>query len=155
MGWHSFIWMSCFFFCLMKTTPWWSKVSFWCHGHQTTEEEENLFIVFLLLLVPNTLFFNLTSLSMHALANTNYTLMCLGGHTMLESHVVASMEGNTITCKLNKFQRILNYAARIITNEFDFINVWGLELVKKLGWMSTTQRFNYFCLLLMFRCVHG
>ena len=83
-----------FFSCLMKTTPWWSKVSFWCHGHQTTEEEaENLFRVFLLLLlVPKTLSFNLTSLSRHALANTNYILMCLGGHTVRESPLVASME---------------------------------------------------------------
>ena len=95
VGWYSFVWIYIYFsFCQMKTTLWWSKVSFWCQSHQTTEEEEeNLLIVFLLLLlVPKTLSFNLTSLSSHALANTNYTLMCLGGHTVGESHVVASME---------------------------------------------------------------
>ena len=63
--------------------------------------------------------------------------------------------GNTTTCNLNKIQRIQNYAARIMTNEFDYINVRGIELVKRLGWMSVKQRFNYFCLLLMFKCIHG
>ena len=63
--------------------------------------------------------------------------------------------GNTTLKNLAKVQRIQNYAARIITGEFDYINVRGVDLVKKLGWMSVKQRFDYFCLLLMFKCIHG
>jgi len=63
--------------------------------------------------------------------------------------------GNTSLQNLNSVQRIQNYAARIITGQFDYINVRGIDLVKKLGWMSISQRYQYFCLLLMFKCVHG
>ena len=63
--------------------------------------------------------------------------------------------GNTSLSNLSQVQRIQNYAARIITNQFDYINVRGIDLVKSLGWMSVKQRYEYFYLLLMFKCIHG
>ena len=63
--------------------------------------------------------------------------------------------GNTTLANINNIQRIQNYAARIVTNEFDYVNIRGAELVRQLKWMSVKQRYEYFCLLLMFKCVHG
>lgn len=63
--------------------------------------------------------------------------------------------GNTTLKNLDKVQRIQNYAARLITGQFDYINVRGIDLVKQLGWMSIQQRFDYFCILLTFKCIHG
>ena len=63
--------------------------------------------------------------------------------------------GNTTLANINNVQRIQDYAARIVMNEFDYVNIRGVELVKQLKWMSVKQRYEYFCLLLMFKCVHG
>ena len=61
--------------------------------------------------------------------------------------------GNTTLNNLH-VQRIQNYAARLITSQFDNVNVRGADLVKQLGWMSDVQRFEYLCLLLMIKCIH-
>ena len=63
--------------------------------------------------------------------------------------------GVTTGINLNKIQRMQNYAARIITKNFDYINVRGIELVKQLEWMNVRQRFTYFQNLLMFKSIHG
>ena len=63
--------------------------------------------------------------------------------------------GSTTKSNLNCLQRIQNYAARVITGEFDYINVRGADIVEQLKWMNVFQRYHYFCLLLMFKCVHG
>ena len=63
--------------------------------------------------------------------------------------------GNTTNCNLDKIQRIQNFAARVVTNQFDYVNVRGLYIVKSLGWMNVRQRFYYFNVLLMFKCIHG
>ena len=44
--------------------------------------------------------------------------------------------------------------ARIVSNNFDYINVRGLDLVHKLGWQDLDQRVKYFTSTLMFKCIH-
>ena len=52
-------------------------------------------------------------------------------------------------------QRLQNRAARIITGEFDYIHVRGIDIVKYLKWMNVIQRRDYFVALSMFKCIHG
>lgn len=66
-----------------------------------------------------------------------------------------SIWGNTTNFNIDKIQRIQNFAARVITNQFDYINVRGLDIVKELGWFNIRQRFYYFNVLLMFKSIHG
>lgn len=66
-----------------------------------------------------------------------------------------SIWGNTTSSNLDRVQRIQNYAARVLTGEFDYINVRGIDIVKRLGWMNVRQRFYYFNVLLIFKCIHG
>jgi len=54
-----------------------------------------------------------------------------------------------------KFSISKNYSARVITNNIDYINVRGINLVKSLGWMTVQQRFEYFRLILIYKCIHG
>ena len=68
---------------------------------------------------------------------------------------VISVWGNSKKVNLNKIQRAQNYCARVVEKNFDYINFRGLDLVKKLGWMTVLQRFLYFRLLLVFKCIHG
>ena len=51
--------------------------------------------------------------------------------------------GNATQQNVNKIQRIQNPAARIIYNNFDYVNHRGIDLVHKLGWMDIQQRFKY------------
>ena len=44
-------------------------------------------------------------------------------------------------------QRLQNRAARIITGEFDYIHVRGIDIVKNLKWMNVIQRRDYFVAL--------
>ena len=50
--------------------------------------------------------------------------------------------------------RLQRRAARIVTGNFDFINVRGSELVKQLGWQTIEERRNYFTATLMYRCIY-
>ena len=63
--------------------------------------------------------------------------------------------GNTSAENLSKIQRLQNKAARIICNNFDYINTRGIDLVKQLRWMNVNERFLYFERLLMFKCIYG
>jgi len=63
--------------------------------------------------------------------------------------------GHTTMINLNKIQRLQNLAARIILNDFDYINTRGINLVKQLKWMNVLERRKYFEQLLMFKCIHG
>ena len=54
---------------------------------------------------------------------------------------------------INKVQRLQNYASRIVTGNFDYVNSRGLDIVRMLNWMNIRQRRNYFTLLLVFKCV--
>ena len=63
--------------------------------------------------------------------------------------------GNTTESNLAKVQHIQNYAARIVTRNFDYKNYRGIDLVHSLGWMNIKQRFEYFQCILMFKYIHG
>ena len=52
-------------------------------------------------------------------------------------------------------QRLQNGAARIITGEFDYIHVRGIDIVKNLKWMYVIQIRDYFVALSIFKCIHG
>ena len=63
--------------------------------------------------------------------------------------------GHTTMTNISKIQRLQNLSARIIMNNFDYINVRGIDLVKELKWMNVLERIKYFEQLLMFKCIHG
>ena len=46
-------------------------------------------------------------------------------------------------------------AARIICNNYDYINTRGIGLVNQLGWQNITDRIAYLSANLMFKCIHG
>jgi len=54
-----------------------------------------------------------------------------------------------------KLRRLQHRAARIITSNFDFVNVRGHDLVKQLGWQTLEQRRDYYIASLMHKCIHG
>ena len=66
-----------------------------------------------------------------------------------------SVWGQTSECNLMKIQRLQNYAARLVTNNFDYYNCRSSELIKGLNWMTVRQRCAYFTIVLMFKCIHG
>ena len=51
--------------------------------------------------------------------------------------------------------RLQHRAARIVTNNWDFINVRGNDLVKELGWQTVEERRNYFTAMLLYKCING
>lgn len=63
--------------------------------------------------------------------------------------------GHTTAANITKVQRIQNYAARILSGNFDYINCRGIDIVKNLGWMNIVERRRYFDCVLMFKCLHG
>ena len=63
--------------------------------------------------------------------------------------------GFTSKYNLSKVKRLQTRAARIITGEFDYIHVRGIDIVKNLKWMNVIQRRDYFVALSMFKCIHG
>lgn len=56
---------------------------------------------------------------------------------------------------INAIQRLQNRAARIITGNFDIINVRGIDLVKSLKWLTVQERIEYFLNVYMYQCIHG
>ena len=48
-----------------------------------------------------------------------------------------------------------NRAARIITGDFDYVHVRGIDIVKNLKWMNVIQRRDYFVALSVFKCIRG
>lgn len=66
-----------------------------------------------------------------------------------------SVWGQTSNYNISKIQRLQNFAARLILNNFDYINFRGQDLCKSLNWMIVRERCKYFTILLMFKCIHG
>ena len=62
---------------------------------------------------------------------------------------------NTISKNLKKLQKVQNYAARIISGNFDYINVRSISLIRSLKWMTISERCEYFTALLMFKAING
>ena len=63
--------------------------------------------------------------------------------------------GYTNEVNLERIQHLQNRVARVILNNFDFVNTRGIELVSKLGIMNIKQRRDYFMALLMYKSIHG
>ena len=55
----------------------------------------------------------------------------------------------------NSIQRIINLCARIISNNYDFINARGEDLAKELGWNTFKERRDFLLAVLMFKCHDG
>ena len=56
---------------------------------------------------------------------------------------------------MDKIQRMQNRAVRAIYNNYDYVNVRGIELVFIMNVMNVRQRRDYFMSLLVFKCLHG
>lgn len=56
---------------------------------------------------------------------------------------------------INAIQKLQNRAARIITSNFDIINVRGEDLVKQLKWQTIDDRIKYFLNIQMYQAIHG
>ena len=52
-------------------------------------------------------------------------------------------------------QRIQNFCARIICNNYNYINTRGIDLVKSLKLQAIREHRDYFLCVLMFECIHG
>ena len=66
-----------------------------------------------------------------------------------------SIWGCTTEGNLDRVQRIQNFCARIICNNYDYINTRGIDLVKSLKLQAIRERRDYFLCVLMFKCIHG
>jgi len=77
--------------------------------------------------------------------------------TCIQPHIeyLCTAWGNTSCKNMQQVQRLQNLGARIVTNNFDYINVRGIDLVKKLGWQTVEERYKYLLSTLMFKSIHG
>ena len=66
-----------------------------------------------------------------------------------------SIWGCTTEASLDRKQIIQNLLARIICNNFDYINSCGIEMVRTLRLQTIRERRDYFLCILMFKCIHG
>ena len=62
---------------------------------------------------------------------------------------------NTICKNVEKLQKVQNYAARIISGNFDYIIVCSISLIRSLKWMTISERCEYFTAMLMFKAMNG
>ena len=56
---------------------------------------------------------------------------------------------------INRIQRIINLSARIISNNYDFINCRGTDILKELGLNTFEERRDFLLAVLMFKCHQG
>ena len=64
---------------------------------------------------------------------------------------VALQKLTSIVC----IQRTQNLLARIMCNNFDYINFRGIEMVRTLRLQTIRERRDYFLCIFMFKCIHG
>ena len=62
---------------------------------------------------------------------------------------------HTKKSNINKLQRVQNYAARIITGNFDYLNTNSIDLTRSLRWANVQERCDYFTAVLMYKAIHG
>ena len=62
---------------------------------------------------------------------------------------------NTTCENVEKLQKVQNYAARIISGNFDYINVRSISLNRSSKWMTISERCEYFTAMLMFKAING
>ena len=63
--------------------------------------------------------------------------------------------GNGSVRNKERIQNLQNYASRIVTNNYDYVNCRGLDIVNSLNWQTFEERKDYFNAVLMFKCIHG
>ena len=63
--------------------------------------------------------------------------------------------GNSPAASIYNLQRQQNLMARIITNNFDYINQRGSDILKDLGLYNIKQRYNYLLSCLTYKCLHN
>ena len=56
---------------------------------------------------------------------------------------------------INKLQRVQNYAARIITGNFDYINTHSIDFICSFRFVNVQERCVYLPAVLMFNGIHG
>ena len=66
-----------------------------------------------------------------------------------------SIWGCTTEGNLDRVQRIQNFCARIICNNYAYINTTGIDLVQSLKRQAIRERKDYFLCVLMFKSIHG
>ena len=66
-----------------------------------------------------------------------------------------SVWSHTKKSNINKLQRVQNYAARIITGNFDYLNINSIDLIRSLRWANVQERCDYFTAVLMYKAIHG
>ena len=57
------------------------------------------------------------------------------------------------TTEIRKYKVI--FCARMICNNYDYINTRGIDLVKSLKLQAIREHRDYFLCVLMFKCIHG
>ena len=62
---------------------------------------------------------------------------------------------HTKKSNINKLQRVQNYAARIITGNFDYINTQSIDVLHSLRWATVQERCDYFTAVLMVKAIRG
>ena len=67
----------------------------------------------------------------------------------------ATVWGYTTAENINRVQRIINLCARIVCNNYDFINCRGADLLKELGWNTFEERRDFLLSVLMYKCHEG
>ena len=73
---------------------------------------------------------------------------------IIQSHIDYGLTlwGNSSLKNLKVIQRLQNRAARVFSKNYDY-NVSGESLVKRLGWMSVSERYKYLSCCLIFKCL--
>ena len=56
---------------------------------------------------------------------------------------------------INYLQRIQNRAARILTGNYDYVNIRGVDIVKRLKWMNVSLIRDYVMALPVYKCFNG
>ena len=56
---------------------------------------------------------------------------------------------------ISKLQRAQNYAAIIITGNFDYVNFRSADLLYELNWASVKERCDYFTPIMMYKSING
>ena len=72
-----------------------------------------------------------------------------------EMDYACSIWCHTYDKNIEKLQRAQNYAARIITGNFDYINWRSITILRLLKWMTIKERCNYFTAMMMYKALNG
>ena len=66
-----------------------------------------------------------------------------------------SIWGCTTEVNLDRIQRIQNLLARIVCNNFDYINFCAIEMMLTLKLQTIRENRDYFLCISMLKCIHG